>query len=182
MKLQYSLFIFLIFSVTSYAQKYQTKSGEIHFDASIPLFEDVDAKTNEAVVVFDTDSGGFATIAFAKSFVFKIKLMREHFNENYAESVTYPKTTFSGVVENFDKTKLSSNPKNYMITGSFTFHGVSNKVSSPATIYKKGNQVYVSGKFQVKTVDYEVKIPKMVSKKVAETVNVDYQFLLNENQ
>lgn len=161
-----------------FAQKYSTKNGTLHFEASVPLFEDVDAKNSTAVTVLNVGTGDIATIAMLKNFKFKVALMEEHFNENYAESAKYPKATFSGKILNFKKDNLTENPKDCMISGTLNFHGVTNKVSSPASIYMRGGKIYLAGKFTVKPADYKVTIPKMVTKKIAETVNVDYQFIL----
>ena len=175
-----TLVIALLFFLGNFvsAQKYLTKTGTVHFEASVPLFEDVDAKNSTVVTVLNADSGDIATIAMTKNFKFKVALMEEHFNENYAESAKYPKTTFTGKVANFKKENLSSTPQNYNLSGILNFHGVNNKVNSVASIYTKDNKIYVSGKFIAKPAEYKVTIPKMVTKKIAESVNVDYSFEL----
>lgn len=170
--------LFLSLGNLTFSQKYLTKTGTIHFEASVPLFEDVDAKNTTAVTVLNSDSGDIATIAMTKNFNFKVALMQEHFNENYAESAKYPKTTFLGKILNYKKENLTSNPQNFTISGTLTFHGVENKINSLATIYTKDNKIIISGKFITKPAEYNVTIPKLVSKKIAETVNVDYNFEL----
>ena len=180
MKSKTMIIFSLFFSVILYSQKYSTKNGEIHFVASVPLFEDVDAKNNSTVIVFNTDNGGIASIAMVKNFKFKVSLMEEHFNENYAESAKYPKTTFTGLVNNFKKEELSKTPKEYIITGKLNFHGVENQVQSKAKIYLKDNQILIVGKFVVKPKDYKIVIPSVVSKKIAENVEVEYKFELNK--
>jgi len=160
------------------AQKYSTKNGKVHFEASVPLFEDVDATNSNAVAVLNSDTGDIATIVMIKNFKFKVALMEEHFNESYAETAKYPKGTFSGMLLNFKKQDLSATPKKYTITGTLNFHGVNNKISSVANVSTQNGKIMISGNFLAKSVDYKVTIPKMVMKKVAENVNVDYQFEL----
>ncbi|KMQ70198.1 YceI family protein [Chryseobacterium koreense] len=168
----------IILAEIAFSQKYMTKSGTVHFEANVPLFEDVDAKHGTTVAVMNSDSGDIAVISTVKDFRFKVALMEEHFNENYAESAKYPKTTFTGKIANFNKEDLSATPKNYTISGVHNFHGVDRNVSSVASIFMKDGRIFISGNFIARPADYQVKIPKMVMKKIAEKVNVDYHFEL----
>ncbi|MFC4164356.1 YceI family protein [Epilithonimonas zeae] len=163
-----------------FAQKYSTKTGKITFEASVPLFEDVYAENNNSTAILNSDTGDIASLAMVNGFTFKVTLMQEHFNENYAESVKYPKTSFKGKIQNFNKNDVSGKPKAYTISGTLNFHGVDNAVQSTANVYLKDDKIVVQGKFVVKTADYKVKIPKMVAAKVAENVNVNYNFLLQK--
>jgi len=171
------LFLTLIFLANlTFSQKYLTKTGTVHFEASVPLFEDVDARNTTTVTVLNADSGDIAAIATVKKFKFKVPLMEEHFNENYAESSKYPKMTFRGKIASFNKENLSATPQNYTISGTMNFHGVDHAVTSVAAISMKDDKIYLSGKFVAKPADYNVTIPKVVTKKIAENVNVDYNF------
>lgn len=172
------LTISLLFTNFISAQKYSSKTGKVTFEASVPLFEDVYAQDDNNIVVLNADTGEIASVSATKNFHFKVKLMEEHFNESYAESAKYPKTTFKGKILNFDKTKLSTNPQKYTIQGTLNFHGVDKAVSSPATIYSKEGKIYIQGGFVAKPADYKVTIPKMVTKKIAENVNVEYNYIL----
>lgn len=174
------LISFVLIGNFSFAQKFSTRTGVVHFEASVPLFEDIDAKNSTVVTVLNADTGDIATIVMVKNFKFKVALMEEHFNENYAETGKYPKATFSGKILNFKKDELTANPKNYTISGTLNFHGENNKIQSNASIYMKDDKIYISGKFHTKPDDYKIKIPKMVTKKIAENVNVDYQFILTK--
>lgn len=159
------------------AQKYSSKTGKVSFEASVPMFEDVSAQDNSNVVILNSDNGEIASVSSVKNFKFTNSLMQEHFNESYAETNKYPKATFKGKVANFDKTKLSNAAK-YTIQGTLNFHGVDHAVTSSATIYAKDGKIYMKGTFVAKTADYKVTIPKMVTKKVAENVNVEYDYTL----
>jgi len=160
------------------AQKYSTKTGKVTFEASVPLFEDVFAQDDNNIAVINADNGDFASVSSVKNFHFKVKLMEEHFNESYAESAKYPKTTFKGKIVNFDKTKLTASPQKYTIQGTLNFHGVDRPVTSSATIYSKDGNIYIQGTFVAKSADFKVTIPKMVTKKVAENVNVEYNYVM----
>jgi polyisoprenoid-binding protein YceI len=162
------------------AQKYSTKTGKTAFEASVPLFEDVYAENTVTTAILNVDTGDIASLAMVKDFKFKTNLMQEHFNENYAESAKYPKTSFRGKISNFNKTDLSSKAKTYTITGTLNFHGVDKQVQSVASIYLKDDKLIVQGKFIAKPADFKVKIPKMVMTKIAENVDVDYNFILQK--
>ncbi|KMQ67072.1 hypothetical protein ACM39_14865 [Chryseobacterium sp. FH2] len=172
------IIVSLLFSNLALAQKYSSKTGKVTFEASVPLFEDVFAQDDNNVVVLNADTGDMASISVVKNFHFKTKLMEEHFNESYAETAKYQKSTFTGKILNFDKTKLTASPQKYTIQGKLNFHGVDNTITSNATIYAKDGKIYMQGSFVAKAADYKVTIPKMVMKKVAESVNVEYNYVL----
>ena len=174
------ILIALLFGNFALSQKYSTKTGKVHFEANVPLFEDVDAVNNSVVTVLNAETGDIASIAMTKNFKFKVALMEEHFNENYAESSKYPKASFVGKIDNYSSAGLTSSPTNYTVSGTLTFHGVKNNVTSNAQIYRKDNKIYVSGKFVAKPADYNITIPSIIKKKIAETVNVDYNFELEK--
>ena len=170
--------VFLVFAGYASAQKYSSKTGKITFEASVPLFDDIYAQDDNNLVVMNADNGEIASVSVVKNFHFKTKLMEEHFNESYAETAKYPKTTFKGKIVNFDKTKLTASPQKYTVQGTLNFHGVDKAVSSAATLYAKDGKIYMQGGFVAKPADYNVTIPKMVMKKVAENVNIEYNYIL----
>ncbi len=88
------IFIVLISSTLIAQSKYYTKSGSIDFEASVPSFEEVKAKNNTVTSILNTETGEIAALALVKGFRFKVALMEEHFNENYAETHKFPKATF----------------------------------------------------------------------------------------
>lgn len=170
----------MLISAAFYGQKYITKTGNIKFEASVPSFEEVAAENKSASAVLETSTGEFAALALMKGFRFKVALMEEHFNENYVESSKYPKATFKGKIEDFDAAKITASEKTYTITGDLTLHGKTKKVSSTAKISKSGNTIKITGNFIVKPEDFDIEIPKIVSKKVADKIAVDYNFSLNK--
>ncbi|RMZ58026.1 YceI family protein [Chryseobacterium nematophagum] len=172
------IIVTLLMANFGFAQKYSSKTGKVKFEASVPLFEDILAKDDNNIVVLNADTGDIASISSVKNFHFKTKLMEEHFNESYAETAKYPKTTFKGKIINFDKAKLSASPQKYTVQGTMNFHGVDKVVTSTATIYLKDDKIFMKGGFVAKPADYKVTIPKMVTKKIAENVNVEYDYVL----
>lgn len=169
----------LFLSLSVFAQeKMITKNGTISFEASVPSFEEVKAKNTGASCVLNTKSGEIASLALMKGFKFKVALMEEHFNENYVESVKYPKATFKGKIENFDISKVTGSVQNYTLNGKLELHGKSKDISVIAKIRKTSEGLEIKSNFSVNSDDFDIEIPSVVSKKVSKKVNVSLDFLL----
>ena len=175
------LFYILAFiSLNAISQnKYITKNGTVNFEASVPSFEEVKASNNAVTAIINTENGEFAALVLVKGFRFKNALMEEHFNENYAESDTYPKATFKGVIDSFSIKKLSDKSSVFYISGSLTFHGKTKTLEKVAVnISKKEDKINITGKFTEKASSFDIKIPKIVSNKIADDIEVTFEFLL----
>lgn len=159
-------------------EKIITKNGTITFEASVPSFEEVKAKNTSVSCVLNTKNGEIASLALIKGFKFKVALMEEHFNENYIESVKYPKATFKGKIENFDFSKINTTFQNYTIIGKLELHGKSKDISIVAKIKKNNDGVQIISNFLVNSDDFGIEIPNVVSKKVSKKVNVSLDFIL----
>lgn len=171
------LFLFVgILNVS--AQKYMTKTGSLKFEASVESFEEVAAENKNTSALLESSTGEIALLTLIKGFRFKVALMEEHFNENYIESDKFPKATFKGKVENFDAAKLSSASGIFKISGDLTLHGKTKKVTTNAKISKSGDKITVTGNFEAKPEDFDIEIPKLVSKKVADKVKITFNLLL----
>ncbi len=173
----FALSVFCVFNVLNAQEKFITKTGELNFEASVPSFEEVKAN-NKNVSAILTEDGALVSLALVKSFRFKIALMEEHFNENYAESSEYPKTTFKGKVANFKLKDLSEEGKTYTVSGIITLHGVEKQVEVPATIRMVDDEVHIVTNFVLKPEDFNIEIPSIVSSKIAEEINVSANFIL----
>ncbi|MCD9577038.1 YceI family protein [Flavobacterium soyae] len=173
------LFLFVgIFQVS--AQKYATKTGNLKFEASVPSFEEVAAENKNTSAILDSGTGDIAVLTLMKGFRFKVALMEEHFNENYVESDKFPKASFKGKIEDFDASKLSSAAKAVKISGDLTLHGKTKKITVNAKISKSDDKITVTGSFEAKAEDFAIEIPKLVSKKVADKVNVNFNLPLTK--
>ncbi len=178
-KILFICICFLAFSSTLVAQqKFSTKTGVIDFEASVPSFEEVKAK-NENVSAILKDDGTFASLALMKGFRFKVALMEEHFNENYAESSTYPKTTFKGKIKDFDMSKVSETETTFTVAGTVNMHGTDKAIEVPVVIKKDGDTIILTTNFVLKPGDFNIEIPKVVSSKIAEEINVSASYRLN---
>ena len=174
-----SIFILALFlSINAFSQKLYTKTGLTEFKASVQAFEPVEAKNNSTSAVLNAETGDIAALLFVKAFNFRVALMQEHFNENYMDSNKYPKATFKGKVEGFELDKVDINTE-YPIKGTLTVRGVKKEINTTGTFTKSGDHVYLKASFSVKPGDFDIKIPSIVRKKIAGTINVilDYEFV-----
>lgn len=150
--------------------KYMTKTGEVTFFSSAPL-EDIEAVNQKVQSVIDMDTKTVVISMLINNFVFDKRLMQEHFNENYMESEKYPKSIFKGSFESDDDL---TKPGTYevKVSGEMTIHGVTNPVNTLGYITVDEKGVKAETKFDIKIADYDVKIPRMVFKNIAEVVEV----------
>ena len=159
--------------------KMLTKNGIVTFEASVPSFEEIKAKSSTASCIINTNTGEIASLVLMKSFRFKIALMEEHFNENYVESDKFPKATFKGKIENFDFSKITTTATNFTIKGKIELHGKAKDISITAKIKKGKDGIEIVSDFILNTDDFDIEIPSVVSKKVTKKVNVRFEFVLN---
>ncbi len=157
----------------SRAQIYKSKddASVITFFSSSPL-EDITATNKGAVVVMNSATGDMQVKVNVIAFKFKNALMEEHFNENYMETERFPFATFKGKVN--EKPDLSKDGE-YKVTvsGKMEIHGVTKDETLEGTITKNGKDISVKTKFKVKLADYNIKVPSLYVKNIAEIVDVD---------
>ena len=163
----------LFFTIQTKAQnKWFTRTGEAKFFSSTKA-ENIDAVNNEVFSMVDLTKGEVAFQVLVTGFKFKKALMEEHFNENYMESTKFPKASFQGTIADLGKVNFKNNGAYQVnVTGNLTMHGVTNKVTLPATINVSGGKFVAASKFNVALADYKIKVPSLVSKQVSETVEV----------
>ena len=178
-KLTFLSFFFLSLSIC--AQKYYTKTGSTEFKASVQAFEPVEAKNNSTSAVLNSETGDIAALLFVKAFRFRVALMQEHFNENYMESNKFPKANFRGKIAGFNASEISTS-KEYTIKGSLTVRGVKKEIETVAKFTKQGGKLRLQASFSVTPEDFKIKIPKIVSKKIAGTINVTLDYELIEKK
>ncbi len=149
---------------------YKSKKTTISFFSSTPV-EDIEATSTKGGAAINFDNSKIFYKVGIKSFEFKNSLMQEHFNDNYMESNKYPNAQYSGKLnEKIDPNKNGE----YTITttGDLTIHGVTKKYTVPIKISVNNGKVRASATFDVKVADHDIEIPKIVVKKIAETVKV----------
>ena len=174
-----ALILFLLISFSTFAQKYFTKTGNTQCKASVEAFEPVEATNNSTTAIININSGEIASLLFVKAFNFRVALMQEHFNENYMDSSTFPKATFKGSISDFNFSNISSTEKKLLLKGILTVRGVEKEIETLATFSKKEDKLLMVTSFGVKPEDFNIKIPKIVSRKIAGTINISlaYEFI-----
>lgn len=153
--------------------RYMTKEGEVSFFSSAPL-EDIEAFNKEAQSVIDIEKKQIAISIPIRGFKFERSLMEEHFNENYLESEKYPKATFKGTYACDDC--QASGVYKVKVNGEMTIHGVTKPFTMDGTLTIGKSSVRTQTTFKVRLEDFDIEIPRMVFKNIAEVVDVKADF------
>ena len=170
-------------TLNSSAQIFTAKSGStsINFFSKAPL-EDIEALNKGAIIILKASTSEIQVRATIQNFKFKNALMEEHFNENYMETdkkvdvngvATYPNrySEFKGKInEAIDYAKEGENK--VTVTGKLSLHGVTRDVTMEGTLTKTGAELVIQSKFKIKVADYNIKVPSMYVKNIAEEVEV----------
>ena len=166
------LVLLLNFFDASAQAKYFTKTGKISFYSKSAM-ENIEAVNNKLMSVWDIENGQIEFAVLMKGFEFEKALMQEHFNENYVESDKFPKATFKGIVENSNAVSIAkNNTTNIKVSGNLTLHGVTNPVSTTATIIVKNGVISASCNFNILLQDYKISIPSIVSDKINKKIDI----------
>ncbi len=176
-KILFSLIVLLTINNLN-AQIYKAKDNgtEITFFSSSPL-EDITATNKGAVVVLNSTTSDIQLRLTVMNFKFKNALMEEHFNENYMESQKFPNIVFKGKInEKIDYAKEGETK--VTVTGKMDMHGVTKDVTYDGTVTKKGNDLTMATKFKIKVADYNIKVPSLYVKNIAEVVDVTVNTVL----
>lgn len=159
-------------------QNYTTQAGVIRFWSDAPL-EFIEARSESLRGILVPAQNEFAFSVKIESFQgFNSPLQREHFNENYLESNIYPDATFAGkIIETID----FSTPGKHVVRakGKFTVHGVSREriIRSTLEVDDSGN-LRIESAFTVLLEEHQIRVPKMISKKIAEEIQVEVNLTL----
>lgn len=154
---------YLLFVGLCLAQAYKSDSLVIRFYSDAPL-EKIEATNTGAFLYINAKDSIFCRVPI-KLFHFANRVMQAHFNENYMESDKYPYAYFHGVVQRL-------RPDSVLATGEINIHNVKQKRSIPVYLDAQG-KFYTH--FKVKLQDHQIRIPKLVLKKIAEEVDVYVQ-------
>jgi hypothetical protein len=153
--------------------RYITEKGEVSFFSDAPL-EDIKATSKELRTILDVNSGKTIAKLRIRSFDFRIGLMEEHFNENFMESEKYPEAIFRGTlrnISNFDPDDGSS--VRLPLEGEITIHGVTRSIKDTVELTPSSSSVSGQVNFYLRPEDFDIEIPKILTKKIAEVVEVN---------
>jgi hypothetical protein len=104
---------------------------------------------------------------------FNSELQREHFNEKYMESETFPKASFSGkLIEKIDFTKDGAH--DIRAKGDLDIHGVKQTRIIRGKLIVSNGTVRIESQFPVPLSDHNISIPTIVSQKISTEIQVDF--------
>lgn len=163
----------LLIASDAFAQtKYFTRDGNISFFSKAAV-EDIEAINRKATCVVDPATGQMEFSMLIRAFEFEKELMKEHFNENYMESEKFPKSSFKGAIENASSIKWTVDGSYPVkVTGKMTIHGVTKDISASGNFTVKGGKVTGKSEFMVALADYNIKVEKAYTSKIADKIKV----------
>ncbi|HOY94601.1 MAG TPA: YceI family protein [Catalimonadaceae bacterium] len=164
----------LILSAFAFQQEtiYSGKEGTVKFESNAPL-ELIIANSKQLTGLINTEKRTFVFKVKTSSFQgFKNSMQEEHFNESYMESDKFPSSEFKGKI--IEETDFRV-PGTYQVRvkGLLTVHGVEKERIIKAKVTVKNKQISIESDFDVLLADHEIKIPKIVEMKIAETIRVN---------
>jgi polyisoprenoid-binding protein YceI len=179
MKKQLFLIALLLGNTSLFAQKYLGRAVQVVFEASTSL-EQIRPVNNEVAGIIDAATGDVVFEVLIRSFKFDKALMQEHFNENYLESDLYPKAVFKGKITDLRDVNFSKDGSyTVSVSGKLTIHGLTKSISIPASIKVDKGKLHVAASFNVRPADFNIEIPALVRNKVAESVGIKINGILN---
>lgn len=155
------------------AQKYKAETSEVSFFSEAPI-ENITASTKQGTSLFNRQTGEIAFSIPIKSFVFEKALMQEHFNEKYMESDKFPRATFSGIISNLNESGIGE--QEVTARGKLTIHGVTHAVEIRGSSVDEGINLQLQAKFKIRLKDYNISIPQLLFRNIAEEVDVSVNF------
>ena len=146
-------------------------NGKIDFISDAPL-EVIKAASQEMKGAINAEQKTFLFSVNVNSFVgFNSGLQRVHFNENYLETVKYPKAVFEGkIIEELDTG--TEGVYEIRAKGNLDLHGVKQERIIKGTITVKGNELTIHSQFNVLLEDHNIKIPRVVYQKISPEILV----------
>lgn len=171
--INFLLILIINFGISSLQIKpdvYVCTNINVKFYSEAPI-ENIEATSIKGYSVLNVKNREVQFNIPVNSFKFKKSLMEEHFNENYMESELYPFAKFKGKIDqqiDFQK------DGEYLVTvlGELDVHGVKQHRTINGSILVSKGLITVKSRFVVKCIDHQIKIPKLVYKKIAENIEI----------
>jgi len=167
-------------AVTSRAQNIEIEKGEISFTSNAKL-ELINATSKKLHGRIDPTTGQFAFLVKIQSFEgFNSKLQREHFNENFMEADKYFEATFSGkIIEPLDFSREGI--YEVRAKGNLIVHGKKQTRIIPARVQIEKGKLNIVSQFNVPLADHDIKIPQLVTEKIATEITVKISVSMAQN-
>jgi polyisoprenoid-binding protein YceI len=181
MKLIMNIFLIFFIAISGLcnAQIYSGQKGVVKLMGESPQ-ETITAESSTLLGKLDIGSRKFNFKQSLVTFSFKKgELQTKHAQEDYWEVEKYPNATFSGEIIN--DTNLSKDGiYNVTVVGKFSLHGVDKELKIPAVVTIAGGTATIASKFSVFLSDFNIKIPRLMSLKVAPEFSVDVLLKTNK--
>ena len=162
----------MAFKSENKGDKYITKNGKVSFLSHTQL-EDIKGDNNKVSSVLDSKSGALIIEVLIRSFAFKKALLEEHFNENYMESTTYPKSKFVGKIDDLKAINFAKDGTyKSTVSGKLTIKDKTNDVKTSGTFTVKDGKLNGQAIFKIKLADYNVHIKAVVKDKISEEIEI----------
>lgn len=149
-----------------------TRTSTTKFYSHAPV-EDIEAINNRTTAALNLDKGEIVVKMLIKHFEFENALMQEHFNENYMESQKYPSAIFQGTFTPDSPIDLNvDGDYDVNVSGTLTIHGVEQPLNAEAVITIADRQVSAKTAFIARPKDFDIEIPTVVVRNIAEEIEV----------
>ena len=161
--------------------KMEIEKSQINFTSNAPL-EIIKASSTELKGAIIPATNQFVFKVLVKSFSgFNNGLQKEHFNEKYLESDTYPWASFSGkIIEPVDFTK--DGDYDVRAKGDLDIHGQKQTRIIRCKINIRNGVATVDSDFIVPLSDHNISIPRIVSEKIANQIEVSIRASMKPKQ
>ena len=175
------LLLLAVSSLASAQDKFQIEKSQINFISNAPL-EIIKATSSELKGAIIPSTNQFIFKVLVKSFTgFNNGLQMEHFNEKYMESEIYPWASFSGkIIEAVDFTK--DGEYNVRAKGDLDIHGQKQTRIIKCKINIRNGVALIDTDFIVPLTDHNISIPRIVSEKIANQIEVSIKASMKSTQ
>jgi hypothetical protein len=165
----------------SIAQVYKVTSSKVKFKSDAPL-EVIVAESAELNGLLDVKTKLFAFTVNNESFKgFNSQLQQTHFNDNYLETDKYPVISFSGkIIDDIDFNSAG----NYVVRtkGMLNIKGVNREQLIKSTVEIKDGKIKILSSFSILLDDYNIRIPRIVSQKIAPEIFIDINTIMENRK
>lgn len=175
----YSILIFAFVSILPvHSESVNLTKTDIQFTVIHP-FKTVIGQCKGTVVSpvqFQRNADGLAAPKTLKIEV-PIKEIRsgdENRDEHISEALGYP--VHSQIT--FQLGSIATSKEEWTISGNLTVNGITKPVKSQAKVRYEGQEIFISGKFQVLMSDFEVVAPSLLFTTAKNEVSIEYSFIL----
>ncbi|MBU1370198.1 MAG: YceI family protein [Bacteroidetes bacterium] len=151
-----------------------TESGRVDFVSNAPL-EQIKAGSSQVKGAIDTAQNTVLFVIENHTIEgFNSSLQQEHFHENYMETNKYQRTSFSGKI--IEPLQWKTGEKQLVrAKGILDIHGIRQERIIKATLTYGSTNLTIASDFKVLLDDHKIRIPKVVSKKIATEIAVTLQ-------